>query len=306
MTLADADIHADAFLDGLPRTPSGSLRGGPAHDEREEGRPAVLAERSSLDPDPAGEGPLRSVSIAMGVLGCFESEPELGATQVAREVGVAKSTACRMLAALAAGGMLERTRSGRYRLGLRLFEIGQLAVDRLMLRELAVPVLGELREVLRETAQLALPVGADVLYVERLEGSGAGIMFHTELYRRGPGHSSSAGKAMAAHNATMARAILDRGLVRRTPFTIVDPNRYRQVLRQVRVDGFAASREEHTMGMSSVAAPVLAYRGEHPVAVAAISVVGGTGNVLGPRKVAVVQSVKRAAATVSASLKQCG
>jgi IclR family transcriptional regulator, KDG regulon repressor len=251
------------------------------------------------------DGPLRSVSIAMGVLGCFEHEAELGATRVAAELGVAKSTASRMLAALASSGMLERSRSGRYRLGLRLFEIGQLAVDRLMLRELALPVLGELREVLRETAQLAVPVGADVLYVDRLEGSGVGTMFHTELYRRGPGHSSSAGKAMAAFNPTMARAILDRGFLRRTPFTIVDPARYQQVLRQVRVDGFAASREEHTLGMSSIAAPVLVSRGDRRIAVAAISVVGGTARVLGARKVAVVQSVRRAAATVSAALQNC-
>ena len=61
------------------------------------------------------DAPLRSVSIAMGVLGCFERAAELGATAVATELGIAKSTACRMLAALAASGMLERTSSGRYR-----------------------------------------------------------------------------------------------------------------------------------------------------------------------------------------------
>ena len=258
-------------------------------------------------PDVTGEerddGPLRSVSIAMAVLGCFEQEAELGATRVAAELGVAKSTACRMLAALAASGMLERSRGGRYRLGLRLFEIGQLAVDRLMIRELALPVLGELREVLRETAQLAVPVGSEVLYVDRLEGSAAGTMFHSKLYRRGPGHSSSAAKAIAAHNPQMARAILERGFERLTPFTIVDPRRYEQVLRQVRVDGFAVSREEHTMGMSSVAAPIVVRRGERTIAVAAISVVGGTSRVLGARKVAVVQSVRRAAASVSAALE---
>ncbi|MDN5860138.1 MAG: helix-turn-helix domain-containing protein [Pseudonocardia sp.] len=250
------------------------------------------------------EGPLRSVSIAVGVLGCFERDAELGATQVAQELGVAKSTACRMLAALAAGGLLERVPSGRYRLGLRLFEIGQLAVDRLMLRELALPVLGDLRELLRETAQLAVPVGADVLFVDRLDGTTAGTLFHTELYRRGPGHSSSSAKAIAAHNPSMARLILERGFVRRTPFTIVDPNRYRQVLAQVHKDGFAASREEHTMGMSSVAAPVVLRRGDRTVAVAAISVVGSTSRVLGARKIAVVQSVRRAAASVSAALER--
>jgi DNA-binding IclR family transcriptional regulator len=238
----------------------------------------------------------------MGVLGCFERTAELGATAVAAELGIAKSTACRMLAALAASGMLERTSSGRYRLGLRLFEIGQLAVDRLMLRELALPVLGELRDVLRETAQLAVPVGADVLYVERLESTGVGTIFRTELYRRGPGHSSSAGKAMAAFNPAMERAILDRGFVRRTPFTIVDPARYRQVLRQVRTDGVAASREEHTMGLSSVAAPIMVQRGEERLAVAAISVVGVTSRLLGPRKIAVAQTVRRAASRVSLAL----
>jgi len=259
----------------------------------------------ALVPSPEREeGPLRSVSIAMAVLCCFEREAELGATRVAQELGVAKSTACRMLAALASGGMLERTPSGRYRLGLRLFEIGQLAVDRLMLRELSLPVLGDLRELLRETAQLAVPVGADVLYVDRLESNGVGTMFHTELYRRGPGHSSSAAKAIAAHNPSMARLILERGFVRRTPFTIVDPNRYRQVLAQVRKDGFAASREEHTLGMSSIAAPIVLRRGDRTVAVAAISVVGSTSRVLGTRKIAVVQSVRRAAATVSAALER--
>ncbi len=267
-------------------------------------RPTVAA---LAEPVPEkDEGPLRSVSIAMGVLGCFEREAELGATAVAAELGIAKSTACRMLAALAASGMLERSSSGRYRLGLRMFEIGQLAVDRLMLRELSLPVLGELRELLRETAQLAVPVGSEVLYVDRLEGSSAGTMFHGQLYRRGPGHSSSAAKAIAAFNPSMARAIHERGFVRLTPFTIVDPARYRQVLHQVRQDGFAASREEHTLGMSSIAAPIVVRRGDRTLAVAAISIVGSTTRVLGARKVAVVQSVRRAAASVSAALENCG
>ena len=270
----------------------------------------ALVPRPSAGRDPGeeepggGDGTLRSVSIAMAVLDCFVAEPELGPTRVAQRLGVAKSTACRMLAALASGGMLERSRSGRYRLGLRMFEMGQMAVDRLMLRDVALPVLGELREILRETAQLAVPVGADVLYVDRLESTGAGTMFHTEMYRRGAGHSSSAGKAMAAVNTQMARAIVERGFERRTPFTIVDPGRYAQVLRQVRADGFAASRDEHTMGMSSIAAPVLLTRGDRQVSVAAISVVGPTPRVLGPRKVAVVQAVRRAAATVSATLER--
>lgn len=253
-------------------------------------------------PEQAEASSLRSVSIALGVLDCFSTDVELGPTQVAARLGVAKSTACRMLTALAEGGLLERSRSGRYRLGLKLFEIGQLAVDRLTLRELALPLLGQLREIVLETVQLAVPMGADVLFVDRMDASPTSAKFHTELYRRGPGHSSSAAKAMAAFNPGMERAILAGGFVRHTPFTIVDPDRYRQVLRQVRLDGYAASREEFVLGISSLAAPVLLPRGERTVAVAAISVAGPSTRVLGPRKDLMVQTVRRTARQLSAML----
>ncbi len=71
------------------------------------------------------------------MLDCFAAHHELGATQLARELGVAKSTACRMLAALSAGGLLERAAGGRYRLSLRMFELGLLAAERVPVREAA-------------------------------------------------------------------------------------------------------------------------------------------------------------------------
>ena len=101
---------------------------------------------------------LRSVSIAAAVLNCFSTYPELGATQVARELGVAKSTACRMLSALAAGGLLDRAEGGRYRLSLRMFELGVLAAERMPVRDAARPVLIELQQQVREMVQLGVPV----------------------------------------------------------------------------------------------------------------------------------------------------
>lgn len=257
------------------------------------------------DVEPTGahddESPLRSVATAVAVLDCFDEEPELGATKVAARLGIAKSTACRMLAALATGGLLERCGSGRYRLGLRLFEYGQMAVDRSLLREVALPVLGDLRELVRETVQLAVVVATDVLYLERLEVPGTYVRFSSD-HRRNPGHSSSAGKAIAAFDRDLAIAVLERGLVRRTPFTIVDPGRYRTALHQTREQGYATSREEYTVGWSSVAAPVLLGAGDRRHPVGAISVVGPTSRILGPRKPAVVQGVRRAAAVVATAL----
>ena len=262
--------------------------------------------RSSLAavPDPVeDESPLRSVSTAVAVLDCFDAEPELGATRVAARLGIAKSTACRMLAALASGGLLERTEAGRYRLGLRLFEYGQLAADRNLLREVAVPMLDELRESVRETVQLAVTVGTDVLYLERLETPGTYVGFRSD-HRRNPGHSSSSGKAVAAFDPTLEAAILDRGLVRRTPFTVVDPRRYRTVLAQAREQGYATSREEYIAGWSSIAAPVLLGPTGARRPVGAVSVVGSTARILGPRRSVVVQGVRRAAAQVASALER--
>jgi DNA-binding IclR family transcriptional regulator len=113
------------------------------------------------------------VSIAVSALDCFAASRELGATQVARELGVAKSTACRALSALAAGGLLERVGGGRYRLSLRVFELGLLAAERMPVRDIARPALMELEEQLREMVQLGVPVGGYVVYIDRYLGGRA-------------------------------------------------------------------------------------------------------------------------------------
>ena len=244
------------------------------------------------------DGELRSVTIATGVLECFVDDAELGPTQVARRLGIAKSTASRMLSALATGGVLERADGGRYRLSLRLFQYGQLAVDRLPLRTIARPVLLELHESVREMVQLGLPVGGHVLYVERMAAGGLGAKLSGEVLRRVPGWSSSAGRIMAAYDPLVARATA--GLERRkhTPFTITDPGQLRQMLLAARAAGWVASREEYELGYSSIAAPICAPGGRSVLA--AISVVGPTAHLLGPRKDFVVASVCRGARRITA------
>jgi IclR family KDG regulon transcriptional repressor len=90
-----------------------------------------VATRNRTRPTTGGDSELRSVSIALSILDCFALSPELGPTAVAGELGIAKSTASRMLAVMASRGILERRERGRYRLGMRMFEYGQLALNRL-------------------------------------------------------------------------------------------------------------------------------------------------------------------------------
>ncbi|MBI4943829.1 MAG: IclR family transcriptional regulator [Actinobacteria bacterium] len=252
---------------------------------------------------PHAEGELRSVSIAVAVLDCFADAVELGPTQVGRRMGIAKSTASRMLSALAVGGMLERTPAGRYRLSMRLFHYGQLAVDRLPLRGVARPVLLELHESLRELVQLGIPVGGHVLYVDRVGGAPSTARLSGEVVRRVPGYSSSAGRVMAAFDPSIARATAGVERRKHTPFTVTDGARLTQVLRQGRQAGWVASREEYELGYSSIAAPVLVgVPGAAPRVVGAISVVGPSANVVGQRREFVAASVCRAARRVGTAL----
>jgi IclR family transcriptional regulator, KDG regulon repressor len=264
---------------------------------------SVLAPPARAGEDVQG---LRSVSIAVAVLGCFTAQRELGATQVARQLGVAKSTACRMLAALAAGGLLERASGGRYRLSLRVFELGVLAAERSPVRDVARPVLIDLQQELRETVQLGVPVAGHIAYIDRYGHAGMGLQLSGEVMQRVPGYSSSSGRVLAAFDEQVRRETLAVPRRKYTPFTITDPERLDRVLAAARAAGFAATREEYAPGYSSVAAPILAPApdGTHSRPVAAISVVGPTGRILGLRKDFIAASACRAARRVGTLLAQ--
>jgi DNA-binding IclR family transcriptional regulator len=219
---------------------------------------------------------LQSVTIALGVLDALAAAPELSLSELARRVGVAKSTAHRTCAVLTGAGMLTRTELGKYRLGLRLVEYGHLAAGRSAVGEHALPLLVELRTALGETVQVGIPVGGDVVYVERVEGVRA-LRYATDNSRRGPIHRSSAGKVLAAFIPGVLEARLAEGLPRSTGYTIVVPDVLRSEIAKVRERGYARSIDETEIGMASLAVPVRSSsKGQ---VVASISMVGPTSRV---------------------------
>jgi DNA-binding IclR family transcriptional regulator len=228
---------------------------------------------SPLDARPA----LQSVTIALDIVDTLAAAPELGLSELARRIGVAKSTAHRTCSVLTERGLLDRTPSGGYRLGLRLVEYGHLATTRSAVRDCGLPLLVELRNILGETVQIGVPSGVDVVYVERVEGMRA-LRYSTENSRRSPLHRSSAGKALAAFNPDLAEARLRAGLPPSTGYTIVVPEVLLAELAEVRTRGYARSVDETELGMSSLAVPVRA-RPDGAV-VAAISMVGPTTRVV--------------------------
>lgn len=244
---------------------------------------------------------VRSVASALDVLDCFSWSAELGVTEVANRLGVSKSTAHRLLSTLTAKRLVERIpETGRYRLGLHLYELGQLAVSRFDLRSAALPVLERLRAQTGQTVHAGVADGADVLYVERFE-SWQGKPFSSRVGRRMPVHCTSSGKVLAAHDEAVARARLEAGLPKRTPRTITDPASFLRVLGEVREHGHALNVEEAELGLSSVAAPVFSPNGR---VLAALSVAGPTDIILDGRAERAIRLVKEAARELGLRVRQ--
>ncbi len=114
-------------------------------------------------------------------------------------VGLGKSTVHRLLTTLAAEGLIEQdARTGNYRLGLVMFELGEAVRVHMDLHAAAGPVLAELRAQTQESSQVGVLDGAEVVYIDRLE-SAHSLRLFTETGRRVPVHCTSSGKVLLAY-----------------------------------------------------------------------------------------------------------
>lgn len=220
---------------------------------------------------------LRSVLTALDVLDLFAHEAELGVSDIARYLGIAKSTAYRVVSTLCSRGLVEQAaESRRYRLGLHLYELGQISQDRLQLRHVALPLLKRLQVATGHTVHLSVVDGTDVIFIERLQGIQM-IPVIGDRRRRQPMHTTSAGKAIAAFNSDAAAARARAGFPRRTDTTITTGAEWTRQLAEVRDRHFAVCNGENYPGVASIAVPFRDISGD---AVAAISLVGTSAQLI--------------------------
>ena len=216
---------------------------------------------------------LSSVATAIGLLKCFTAEEyELGVTDLAQKLGVAKSTVHRLARTLIEDGMLEQNpENERYRLGIALFGLGALVRRRMNLSSEARQDLFALRQATHETVQLAILDGADIMFVYNLESTQA-IRVNSDIGVRKPAFCTASGRAILAfQTAETVDLALAAGLPRRTPKTEVEPARLRKLLAEVIQRGYAIEDEESEVGMRAIAAPV---RGAGGAVVGSVAVAG--------------------------------
>jgi IclR family transcriptional regulator, acetate operon repressor len=257
------------------------------------GGTVIVSRRPAATPVP---DPNTVLGRSVGLLGAFRAgDGALTLAEIHTRTGFPKPTAYRLLNQLAGWGLLERDENG-YRLGLRLFELGQLVPPHHRIGSALGPVLRRLHSTTGLTVHLAVLDQTDVVYLDKLEATGAPPVA-SRVGGRLPAHCTAVGKAVLAHAPpTVARAVLERGLPRRSPRTLVVPSLFLGQLDAARHNGFAHDDEESAVGISCVAAPIF-DRDRQPVA--ALSVTARSHDA---RHRQVVRAVIRAAADATGRL----
>lgn len=220
-----------------------------------------------------GEGSgVQSVARAVRILELLAYEGELGVTELGRRLGVHKATASRLVATLAERRLVERSpASEKYRLGFGLIHLAGAAIGGLELMHQSRAILEELAELTQETVNLGVLDGEGVVHIDQVAGTRS-IVSVSWVGRRTPYHCTSNGKVLLAHlDETERERLLAVPLERLTANTIVDPDRLRAQLVEIRSLGYAQTIEELEEGLNAVAAPVRRADGE---VVAALSVAG--------------------------------
>ncbi len=220
-----------------------------------------------------GTGLSQSLERGLAILSAFTPDrPALGISELARQLGLTRSTTHRYVATLAALGYLHQDETRRYRLGVRVLDLGFTVLGSLELREIAGPHLRRLTNATGHTSNLAIRDDTDVILIDRVRGR-PGRYHHLEYSlhagSRLPSYCSATGKALIAF---LPRTDLDRLLdrmefVRRGPKTVTSRRALLADLEQVRCTGVAVNDEELDSGLRSIAAPIRSRSGEVVAAV---------------------------------------
>jgi DNA-binding IclR family transcriptional regulator len=253
------------------------------------------------DVAPQGTYKVQALDRAFAVLDLLgESETPLGLAQVASSLQLHKSTAHRFLMVLERHRMVERTVNGKFRLGLRLFDFGNRAIEQYDLRDRAQPHLRKLVTETEETAHLCILEAARVIYIDKIEPARS-VRMITRVGASNPVHCTSVGKAILAFLPEDRAA----DVVRRTRFerftnrTIANVDALRTEMEKTRRRGYAVDDEEFEEGLRCIAVPLLdAQR----LPVAAVSISGPSFRVTAQKLPAIANQLLQCVRGISADM----
>lgn len=210
---------------------------------------------------------------ALAILEVLSAEgPDLSLGKISDKLELHKSTAHRLIMVLERHKLIERNSlNGRYRLGLKLFELGTKAVSKLDLRERARPFLERLVLETSETVHLCILDDSEVVYLDKVEPTRS-VRMATSVGRRNPAHCTAVGKAIMAYlsDAQVEVIVRKQGLRAMTANTITSFLELKKELSAIRERGYAIDNEEIEEGVRCVGCVVRNFSGE-PLAAISVS-----------------------------------
>ncbi|PXY19528.1 IclR family transcriptional regulator [Prauserella muralis] len=228
---------------------------------------------------------------ALRILDTFSSSvTDLSLSEMSRRSGVPLTTTHRIVTELHEWGALERTDAGEYRIGLRLWEVAALAPRSVGLQRIALPFMQDLYETTHRGVHLAVRTQDEVVFVERFV-SPERASARPRVGGRYALHATAVGLVLLAHAPVeVQEEVLGRPLTTYTPRTYSSERELRQVLADVRRNGYAISDRQIDPDYVSVAAPIY---GPDNTVVAALSLIVPHTESHGPNVAHLVQATAR-------------
>ncbi len=249
-----------------------------------------------------GPNQIRSVAKALMILDLLTENPHgLSLSAISRKLNMAKSTTHGILSTMRDFGYIEQSPfNGYYKLGMRLFEAGNVIANNMDVRRIAIPYIQKLVDEVHETVHLAVLDKGEVLYIDKQECIRS-FRIISQVGSRLPAHCTGVGKALLAYLPAeeVKRIIATKGLQRYTKHTITDPVKLEAELESIRKQGYALDNQEIMESLQCVAAPIRNYDGK---VCAAISVSGVSSRIKGEMLQTIIGLVLDTAGAISSEL----
>ena len=199
-----------------------------------------------------------AVGRTMAVLEALAEHPEeSGVSEIAQKLEMSKSTVYRFLQSLKARGYVVQDAEDRYRLSVRLFELGAQALPHLDIVREAEPGMRRINELTGETVHLGILDEGSIVYVHKID-SKYNLRMYSRIGRRAPLYCTGIGKVLMAwlKEDELLAHLREESFERRTANTLTSIDEYLQELAVVRQQGYGEDHEEFEDNMRCLSAPI--------------------------------------------------
>jgi IclR family transcriptional regulator, KDG regulon repressor len=245
---------------------------------------------------------IQSIERAADVLELFlTTSPELSVKDISEKLQLSKSTVHGIIKTLEHRGYLQQNPDDlKYKLGIKLFTLGNFFGKHLDIGNIARPIIRDLVNELNETVHLVTLQRDEVIYIEKVDGPRA-LTIYSHTGKRAPVHCTGVGKAILAHLSEKEadRLLSTASLDAFTGYTMTDINEIKKQFVSIRETGYAVDDEEIELGLKCIAAPIFNHQGN---VIASISCAAPKVRLNEEKLPKVIAGIKSAATEVSRSL----